>query len=127
MFDVHEGDCNLHRNLYDLNMSLLNGSEHLSITEAAKRGISGLIADVAHHSILLEKRGTAQALILSMDQVAEFNEVAEDLRDLALVLSRSATDNGIRTSFDDVLLAFDLSREDLKTIRDTEESESRSS
>lgn len=108
-------------------MSLLNGSEHLSITEAAKRGISGLIADVAHHSILLEKRGTAQALILSMDQVAEFNEVAEDLRDLALVLSRSATDNGIRTSFDDVLLAFDLSREDLKTIRDTEESESRSS
>lgn len=43
---------------------------------------------------------------------------AEDLLDLALVLARSATDDGSRTSLEDVLAAFGHTRDTLATIPD---------
>lgn len=101
-------------------MTLLDDSEHLSVSEASSRGISNLIATALDHSILVENHGKAQAIVLSMARVAELNETADDLRDLALVLSRAATDSGKRTTFDDVLVAFELNRDDLRTIRDEE-------
>lgn len=104
------------RNLYAFLTSLLDGSEHISVSEASYRGISNLIATVADHSIFIENHGKAQAMVLSIARVAELNAMAEDLRDLVLVLSRAATDSGNRTTFDDVLVAFDLTRDDLRTI-----------
>ena len=101
-------------------MNILEGSEHLSITEATSRGISGLIAEAAEHTVVLERHGKPQALVVSMSRVAEFDEAAADIRDLALVLARSLTDPGNRTSFDDVLKAFDLTRTDLQEVREQE-------
>jgi hypothetical protein len=40
-----------------------------------------------------------------------------DSRDLALVLARSATDSGGRTSFDDVLVASGHTRDSLASIK----------
>jgi hypothetical protein len=45
-------------------------------------------------------------------------EAAADLRDLALVLARSVTDSGRRTSFDDVLAAFGQTRDSIAAVED---------
>jgi hypothetical protein len=47
-------------------------------------------------------------------------EVAADLRDLALVLARMATDTGERVPLDDVLKAFGHTRESLAALPDDE-------
>lgn len=49
---------------------------------------------------------------------AEIEDAAEDLRDFAIVLARSAADSGRRTSFDEVLDAFGHTRETLTAIED---------
>jgi hypothetical protein len=67
-------------------------------TESARRGAAGLVAEA--------DQGSDQA--------------AADLRDLALVLARSATDSGRRTSLDEVLDAFGHTRESLATLPDGE-------
>jgi len=48
-----------------------------------------------------------------MRRIAELDELAEVLRDLALVLARSATDGGNPTSLDEVLAAFGHTRQSL--------------
>lgn len=48
------------------------------------------------------------------------DEATADLRDLALVVTRSATDNGHRTSLDDVIAAFGHTRESLAALPDDE-------
>jgi hypothetical protein len=55
-----------------------------------------------------------------MGRLAEIDEAAADLRDLALVLARAVTDPGERTSLDDVLAAFGQTRESLEALPDDE-------
>jgi hypothetical protein len=50
--------------------------------------------------------------------MTEIEEAAADLRDLALVLARAATDSGQRTSFDDVLTAFGCTRDSIAAVED---------
>ena len=68
----------------------------------------------------MDARGQPVAAVVSMRRLEELDETAEDLRDLALVLARSATDSGRRTSMDDVLAAFGQTRESLESIPDDE-------
>jgi alpha-ketoglutarate-dependent taurine dioxygenase len=53
-----------------------------------------------------------------MQRLAEIEAAMADLHDLALVLARSATDSGRRTSFDDVLHAYGHTRESLQALPD---------
>jgi hypothetical protein len=53
-----------------------------------------------------------------MRRLAEIDEATADLRDLALVLARSATDTGRRTSLDEVLGAFGHTRESVDALPD---------
>jgi len=55
-----------------------------------------------------------------MGRLAEIEEAAADLRDLALVVARAVTDSGRRTSLDDVLEAFGETRESLAALPDDE-------
>jgi hypothetical protein len=55
-----------------------------------------------------------------MGRLAELEEAAADLRDLALVLARAVTDSGRRISLDDVLEAFGQARESLDALPDDE-------
>lgn len=90
----------------------------MSITEATHRGVSGLVSDAAKVDILLERHGEPVAAVISMDVINTIEEARADLRDLALVLSRTATDTGERTSLDEVLGAFGLTREGLAALPD---------
>jgi hypothetical protein len=53
-----------------------------------------------------------------LDRIEALEQARADLRDLALVLSRAATDSGERVPFGEVLGAFGLSREDLDAVSD---------
>ncbi|UWP81898.1 hypothetical protein [Dactylosporangium fulvum] len=68
--------------------------------------------------VIVTRRQEPVAAVVSMRRLAEIDAAVADLRDLALVLARSATDTGRRTSFDDVLSAFGHTRESLNNLPD---------
>lgn len=112
---------NLYRFLYSLAMTVLQNPHEVSVTEAAQRGVAGLVADAEKGSdLVVTRRHRPVAAVVSMGRLAEIEEAAADLRDLALVLARAVTDAGRRTSLDDVLEAFGQTRESLAALADDE-------
>jgi antitoxin (DNA-binding transcriptional repressor) of toxin-antitoxin stability system len=110
---------NLDRFLYSCGMGLLNDAHELSVTEATQRGVAGLVADAEQGAdLVVTRRHHPVAAVVSMRRLAELDEAAADLRDLALVLARAATDAGRRTSLDEVLQAFGHTRESLAELPD---------
>jgi prevent-host-death family protein len=102
-------------------MTVLQAPLELSVTEATQRGVAGLVADAERGAdIVVTRRNQPVAVVLSMQRLAELDQVADDLRDLALVIARSVTDSGQRTSLDDVLAAFGHTRESLAALPDDE-------
>jgi prevent-host-death family protein len=102
-------------------MTILHDAQELSVTEAAQRGVAGLVADAERGSdLVVTRRHRPVAAVVSISRLTELDEAAADLRDLALVLARAATDTGRRTSFDDVLEAFGHTRESIASLPDDE-------
>lgn len=102
-------------------MTVLRDACELSVTDATKRGVAGLVADAEHGAdLLVTRHHRPVAAVVGVDRLKEIEEAAADLRDLALVLARVVTDNGRRTSFDDVLAAFGHTRESLAAVEDDE-------
>ncbi|MHB1711781.1 MAG: prevent-host-death family protein [Acidimicrobiales bacterium] len=99
-------------------MALIDRAHRMSITEATRRGVSGLVTDSAGADIVLERHGEPVAAIIAMGRIEALEEARADLVDLALVVSRAATDTGERVSFDEVLGAFGLMREGLDALSD---------
>lgn len=91
----------------------------LSVTEASRRGVAGLVAIAERgETIVVTRRNHPVAAVVGMDQLDEIAELRDDLRDLTLVLARQATDTGRRTSMDEVLAAFGHTRESLTELPD---------
>jgi len=105
--------------LYSTAMAALADARTLSVTEATKRGVAGLVADAEDGAdLVVTRHHQPVAAVVGLRRLAEIEEAAADLRDLALVLSRAVTDTGRRTSLDDVLAAFGHTRESLAAIAD---------
>ena len=86
-------------------------TEHLSVTEASRRGIARLVGDAAHgHEVVVERHGHALAAIVDVEHFDELVRLRDDLRDLALVVGRVAVDDGRRSTLDDVVDAFGRAR-----------------
>jgi prevent-host-death family protein len=102
-------------------MAFLADPHEMTVTEATQRGVAGLVADAERGAdVVVTRRHKPIAVILAYERLAELSRGAEDLRDLALVLARSATDSGRRTALDDVLAAFGHTRESLAAMPDDE-------
>jgi prevent-host-death family protein len=102
-------------------MTILHDAHELSVTEATQRGVAGLVAEAEQGSdVVVTRRHRPVAAVVGISRLAELEEAAADLRDLALVLARAATDTGRRTSLDDVLEAFGHTRESLTALPDDE-------
>ncbi len=96
-------------------MALVHDSDIVSVTEASRRGVSGLVSAVERgEDIVIARRSTPVAAVVSMQRLTELQELQVDLRDLALVLARVASDTGDRTSLDDVITKFGYTRADLQ-------------
>jgi len=102
-------------------MPALKDANQLSVTEAAKRGVAGLVADVEHgEAVVVTRHHRPVAAVVGVRRLAEIDEMCSDLGDLALVLARSLADSGRRTELDDVLAAFGHTRETLAAVEDDE-------
>ena len=83
----------------------------LSVTEAAARGVAGLVRDAElGDDVVVARRGKPVACVVSMQRMGQLRELETELRDIALVLTRAATDTGRRISLDDAIEAFGFSR-----------------
>jgi prevent-host-death family protein len=79
----------------------------LSVTDASARGIARLVADAAHGSeVVVTRHGQPVAAVVGVEYLAELDRLRDDLRDLALAIGRTASDDGRRTRLDDVVEAF---------------------
>jgi hypothetical protein len=58
--------------------------------------------------------------MVSMRRLAELRELERDLRDVALILTRAATDTGARAGLDEVIAAFGYDRATLEAELDAE-------
>jgi PHD/YefM family antitoxin component YafN of YafNO toxin-antitoxin module len=87
----------------------------LSISDAAKRGVPGLARDAeSGSSIVVERNHRPVAAIIGLEELHRYQEAERDLRDLAVVLIRTATDTGERASLDDVFTRFGFDRAKLE-------------
>ena len=87
-------------------------AEHLSVTEASRRGVARLVADAAHGAeVVVERHGAPVAAVVAFDRYGELTRLRDDLRDLALVLGRAAGDDGERHGLDDVVDTFGRARQ----------------
>jgi len=81
--------------------------EDLSVTAASARGVARLVADAAHGiEVVATRHHKPVAAVVGVERLAELDAVADDLRDLALVIARAADDSGRRTSLSEVATAF---------------------
>lgn len=102
-------------------MTILREAAEITVTEAAKRGVAGLVADAERGpGLVVTRHHRPVAAVVGVDRLAELEEAAADLRDLALVLTRTLGDSGRRTPLDDVLAAFGHTRESLAELEDDE-------
>jgi prevent-host-death family protein len=102
----------------------LRDAVELSVTEATKRGVAGLVSDAEQGAdLVVTRRHRPVAAVVGMRRLAELEEAAADLRDLALVLARVSADSGRRTSLDEVIAAFGHTRESIAEIDDEDEDE----
>jgi prevent-host-death family protein len=102
-------------------MTILRDAHELTVTEAAQRGVAKLVAEAEQGSdLVVTRRHRPVAAVVGMDRLAAIEEAAADLHDLALVLARSVTDSGERTSLDDVLAAFGHTRDSIAALPDDE-------
>ena len=102
-------------------MTILQDAHELTVTEATQRGVAGLVAAAEQGSdLVVTRRHRPVAAVVGINRLAVLEEAESDLRDLALVLTRAATDTGRRTSLDDVLAAFGYTRETLAGLPDDE-------
>ncbi len=93
----------------------------VSVTDASSRGVSRLVADAeAGAGIVVERRGVPAAVVVGVERMRSILQREDDLRSAALVLSRAATDNGNRSSLDEVITAFGFDRDELEAELDAE-------
>jgi prevent-host-death family protein len=94
-------------------------AEPMPITEASRRGVSKLVADAeSGHPTVLRRHAEPVAAVISFRELQRLQALERDLVDLALVLTRAATDTGRRTSLDDVIASMGYTREQLASMDD---------
>ncbi|WP_052869347.1 type II toxin-antitoxin system prevent-host-death family antitoxin [Streptomyces niger] len=104
-------------------MSILDESPQvLSVTEATGKGVAGLVkAAEAGEDVVVERHRKPVAAVIGVTRLRELEQLEEDLRDALLVMSRAATDDGRRTSLDEMLGRYGMRRADLDGAGDPEE------
>jgi len=100
-------------------MGILIHPEEMTVSEATRRGVAGLVSEAERGvDVVVTRHRRPVAAVIAYRRIEELSRAAEDLRDLALVLARQAGDNGSRTSFDAVLGAYGHTRDSLADVPD---------
>ena len=87
----------------------------ISITEASRSGISGLVtAAESGEPVALSRHGRIVAEVVSAEQMATLRQAQESLLDATLVMARFATDSGERVELDDAIEMLGFNRAELE-------------
>ncbi len=101
---------------------LVDTERMLGISEANSRGLSKLVqdAEIGRECVLMRNSKPVAAVVpfRKLERLDELETVEDDLRLLAITLTRVLTDSGHRSTFDDVLAHFGLDEADLVTADD---------
>ncbi len=94
-------------------------AEIIGVTEAQGRGVSRLAADAeAGHATVLRRHSVPVAAVIRYHEVQRLSSLERDLVDVALVLTRAASDSGARTSLDAAIESLGFTRVGLEAMDD---------
>ena len=100
-------------------MNLIDTDDLISVTEASKIGVTGLVRSVEQgHDRGLLRNNKPVAAIVSMEHLDRLQRIQEDLIDVSMAMARSLAAGPQRHSLDDVLAQFGYRRSDLSDIYD---------
>lgn len=95
-------------------MALVDTQHMISLTDAGKRGLSALVRDAESGADQIVMRNNrAVAAVISIDRLEHLQQLEDDLADIALAAARMLSAPDERSSLDDVLDEFGVSRADL--------------
>lgn len=95
--------------------------ETLTVTQATERGVSAILRQAREgNDLIVEKHGVPIAAVIGISRFEELEELERDLRSAALVMARLATDDGKRSTLDEVLTSFGFDRATLELELDSE-------
>jgi len=108
--------------MYSCGMTPLDATPNIvSVTEAASQGIAKLVRGAEEgHDTVVARHGRPVAAMVGMRRLEELRELERDLRDIALILTRAATDTGARIGLDEVITAFGYDRATLEAELDAD-------
>jgi len=96
-------------------MAYIDTADLISISEANKAGISGLVrqAEEGREQVLL-RNNKPVAAVISIEALNELQRVEEDLLDISLAAARMLATGESRHTLDDVLARFGYTRDQLR-------------
>ena len=100
-------------------MAKIDTASFISVTEANKLGVSGLIkeAEGGRERVVL-RNNKPVAVVIGFEHYEEDQRQIEDIEDLALTFARIATSTDRRVSLDEILDRFGYTREELRALAD---------
>jgi antitoxin (DNA-binding transcriptional repressor) of toxin-antitoxin stability system len=95
-------------------MAIVDTADLASITDASKAGVSVLVraAEEGHEQVLLWNNKSVAAVV-SIERLAQLQQLQDDLIDVSLVAARMLTAGPERLPLDDVLARFGYTRDQL--------------
>lgn len=95
--------------------------ETVTVTQATERGVSAILRQARDgQDLIVEKHGVPVAAVVGISRFEELVELERDLRSAALVLARLASEDGKRSTLDEVIASFGLDREILEAELESE-------
>ncbi len=97
-------------------MARVDTADLISISEANKIGVSGLVRDAesGHEKVVL-RNNKAVAAVVSIKRIDELQQLEEDLLDISVATARALTTGPRRHSLDEVLAQLGYDREQLSS------------
>ena len=100
-------------------MATIDTSDLISVGEASKMGVSGLIRDAeAGHERIVLRNNKPVAAVVSIEHLEDIQRLEDELADLALVAARMVTTTGEVHSLDEILERFGYTRDELQDDAD---------
>ena len=95
--------------------------ETITVSQATERGVSAILRQARDgQPLIVEKHGIPVAAVVGISRFEELEELERDLRSASLVLARLASDNGKRSTLDEVLASLGFDREILEAELESE-------